>query len=93
MNDVAMSGAIELTKRFSGDYLQRMRYVFEERAERDRISEINYAKRETKKENTEENALSLMRNGADLDLITKALGYSREELLELAKANNITVKE
>ena len=89
MNDVAMSGAIELTKRFSGDYLQRMRYVFEERAERDRISEINYAKKET----TEENALSLMRNGANLDLITKSLGYSREELLELAKANNITVKE
>ncbi len=93
MNDVAMSSAIELTKTFSSDYVQRMKYIFEERAERDRISRDNsFLKKGALKERVR-NAVAFMRNGCSLTLLMRSLDFTKEELLELAKQNNITVKE
>ncbi len=96
MNDVAMSSAIDLTKRFSSDYVHRMKYVFEERAERDRISRDNYfmAEGEVKGEAKakKQDAVSLMKNGCSLKLIMDSLGFTKEELLKLARENNIAVE-
>ena len=93
MNDAAMSSAIELTKRFSSDYAQRMKYVFEERAERDRVSRDNYFKKEGELKERIKIAVAFMKDGVSLEVISKNVGMSREELLELARENNITVKE
>lgn len=100
MNDVAMTNAVNCCKIFSSDSVQRLNYEFEEIAKRSHRSEISSAKKEGIEEGIEkgieknciENAVSLMKNGASLDLIIKSLGISKEKLLELAKKNSITVK-
>ncbi len=105
MNDVAMSNAVNSCKLFSSDFVRRWKYEQEEIAKRTQISALNYEKREGREEGIEEgreqgreetilkNAVAFMKNGAPLDLIIKSLGLTKEKLLELAKENNITIKE
>ncbi len=101
MNDVAMSSAVNSCKIFSSDSAQRLRYEFGEIAERTQRSALNKARREerektrieTRAETCVENAISLIKKGVSLDIISDALSLSKQELLKLAKKNNITVKE
>ncbi len=97
MNDVAMSSAVNSCKIFSSDSAQRLRYEFGEIAERTQRSALNKARREerekTRIETCAENAISLIKKGVSLDIISDALSLSKQELLKLAKKNNITVKE
>ncbi len=104
MNDVAMSSAVNSCKIFSSDSMQRLRYEFEEIAKRSQRSAISSAKMEGitvgrvkgriegGEEMLQKNAISLMQNEVSLDVINKALGISKEELLDLAKKHNIAVK-
>ncbi len=92
MNDVAMTNAVNCCKIFSSDSVQRLNYEIEEIAKRSHRSEISSAMKEGIEKNCIENAVSLMKNGASLDLIIKSLGISKEKLLELAKKNNIAIK-
>lgn len=89
MNDVAMSNAVNSCPLFSSDSIRRLRAEYEEIAKRSQRSAISYAKMETRLEN----AVSCMENGISLDVINKSLGIGKEKLLELAKENNITIKE
>ena len=96
MNDVAVPNTVNSCKIFSSDSVQRLNYEFEEIAKRSHRSEISSAMKEGIEKGIEknciENAVSLMKNGASLDLIIKSLGISKEKLLELAKKNNIAIK-
>ncbi len=78
---------------FNSAYIARMKEIFEERAERDRISRDNsFLKKGALKERVK-NAVAFMKNGCSLTLIMNSMDITKEELLELAKQNNITVKE
>ncbi len=92
MNDESVPDTVKSCKIFSSDSVQRLNYEIEEIAKRSHRSEISSAMKEGIEKNCIENAVSLMKNGASLDLIIKSLGISKEKLLELAKKNSITVK-
>ncbi len=92
MNDESVPDTVKSCKIFSSDSVQRLNYEIEEIAKRSHRSEISSAMKEGIEKNCIENAVSLMKNGASLDLIIKSLGISKEKLLELAKKNNIAIK-
>ncbi len=90
---------------FNSAYIARMKEIFEERAVRDQISRDNYFFKKgfiegfrkgyingVKKVRIK-NAISFMRNGAGIDIISKSLELSREELLDHARQNNIALSE
>lgn len=92
-----VSDANKIEIRLNSDYVVRMREVFEERAERDRISRDNYFfkkgfARGVLKARIK-NAISCMKGGIALDAISKAVELSQEELLDLARQNNITLSK
>lgn len=89
MNDESMSNTLNSCPLFSSDSIRCLRAEYEEIAKRSQRSAISYAKMETRYED----AVSCMKNGISLDLIIKSLGISKEKLLELAKENNIIIKE
>ncbi len=101
MKEMAMSKATNCVRIFSSDSMQRLRYEFEEIAKRSQRSAISSAKMEGitegrvegGEEMLQKNAISLMQNEVSLDVINKALGISKEELLDLAKKHNIAVKK
>ena len=109
MNETSVPDSNKIVKRFDSDYVARMRQVFEERAERDRVSRDNCFWKDGEKNGIKKgeiigekkgvikerikNAISLMSNGFALDGISKSLGMPREELLEVARKHNITVEE
>ena len=93
MNETSVPDSNKIVKRFDSDYVARMRQVFEERAERDRVSRDNYFKKEGELKERIKIAVAFMKDGVSLEVISKNVGMSREELLELARENNITIKE
>ena len=93
VNETSVSDPNKIVKRFDSDYVARMRQVFEERAERDRVSRDNYFKKEGELKERIKIAVAFMKDGVSLEVISKNVGMSREELLELARENNITIKE
>ena len=97
VNEISVSDSNKILKRFDSDYVARMREVFEEQAERDRISRDNYFfkkgfARGVLKARIK-NAISCMKGGIALDAISKAVELSQEELLDLARQNNITLSK
>ncbi len=109
MSDVAKPNAVKSSMIFSEDSIRRLRHEFDEIAKRTYNSEIEYAKYEAYKEEFKKGykegyklgrekehykaAVSLMKNGASLDLLSKVLHFSIDELLEIARKNSITIKQ
>ena len=84
-----MTETVKSSRKFSSEFIERWKYAQAERAELDRISDIHNAKMEERSNN----ALALIKNGASLDLIIKSLGITKNKLLDLARKNNIEIKE
>ena len=101
VNETSVSDSNKILKRFDSDYVARMRQVFEERAVRDQISRDNYFFKQGYEKGLIQGAIKVriktaiafMKDGAALEVLSKSLGMSREELLELARKNNVTVEE
>ncbi len=109
VNETSVSDSNKILKRFDSDYVARMRQVFEERAVRDQISRDNYFFKQGYEKGFErgfkkglkqgaikarvKNAIGCMKNGMALEVLSRCLELSREELLELAAQNNITLSK
>ena len=100
-NNIALSDTAKAYKHFSAEYIERWKRTQLDFADHDRASAIAHAKAEAFKEGFKEgaekqnieNAISTMRNGLSIEIISKSLGLSKEFLLDLAKKNNITVTQ
>jgi predicted transposase/invertase (TIGR01784 family) len=81
--DSAIKAANERQAYITQDDEARRAYWSRRKAEHDRISGLNYARDEGRRENTLEVAKNLMANGVSIEIIAQSTGLSPEEIARL----------